>query len=224
MPDSGSERSDGRDRLPRDQIPDDLTCQLCDPQVTLKNVAGYQGHMAVSHHIFFEQPTKEDIPVHWRNRRDAVPEDPAQLPVWMKVAIVRHELYGESWERIATEIGKAAETLRIYNKTPAAKKVKEEIGELTDIKSIVKVMMESASLHMYADWLMALEWAKAAKDHKMVHTMIKDIGLQPILQEARQQNVAPTTLILNLASADLKTIEAKTSYVVDAIVEPDDVD
>lgn len=224
MKDSG----DLQPRLARSEIPENLTCDLCSPAVTLRNVAGYQGHMAACHAIRFEPSDRSALPVAWRTAnaaKDAI-EDPAELPVWMKMVIIRHEIYGESYRAICEEIGKSSETVTQYNRTPAAKKVKQQIAEMTSIKSLVQAAMESATVQMYADWLMALEWAKGARDYKMMHTMMKDVGLQPILQEAKQQNSVPTTLVLNLGSATLDQIETKTSYVVmDAIVEAaDDAD
>lgn len=209
-------------RLPASSIPEDLTCTLCDPPVQMTKIGAYKGHMHFKHGIHFEvSETTKMI-------RAAVPKDAERLieaedlPVWMKVAIIKHEIFGESYTRVAEEMGKSAATISSYARTPAGIKAIKSVKEMTDMKSLIKVMMEGALTHMYADWLMALEWAKHARDYKMIHTMIKDVGLQPILQDAKNQNSAPTTLILNLGSSDLKTVEAQTAYVVDAIVEPDD--
>lgn len=150
-----------------------------------------------------------------------VPQEPADLPVWAKVAIVKHEMFGESYAQVAEQMGKGATTLSKYVATPAGRKAVAQVKEMGDVKSIVKLFMESGTMHMYADWLMAFEWAKQARDYKMVHTMVKDVGLQPILQEAKQQTNAPTTLILNLGTADLETIKARTlpaELVIDADV------
>lgn len=209
-------------RLARTEIPDDLTCVLCSPAVTLRNVAGYQGHMAAAHRIHFEPSDKSALPVAWRSPGAAKDiDDPLELPVWVKMAIIRHEIYGETWKAICEEIGKSHETVVSYTKTKAAAAVRTQIKEMTSVKALVQAAMESATVQMYADWLTALEWAKGARDYKMMHTMMKDVGLQPILQEAKQQNTMPTTLVLNLGTADLRQIETRTAYVVDAIVEDD---
>lgn len=215
--DSGS----GEPRLPRDQIPEDLTCQLCDAPKAFKNASGYAGHMATCHNVFFEQAER---PAWVTNAGlKEVPQDPSELPVWAKVAIVKHEMFGETYAAVAEQMGKGHATISKYVATPAGRKAVAQVREMGDVKSLVKLFMESATMHMYADWLMALEWAKQARDHKMVHTMIKDIGLQPILQEAKDRSAAPTTLILNLGTGDIETIKAR-SLPAELVVEADVVD
>lgn len=216
------EQPQAEERLPLSQVPEDLTCTLCSPPKQMQKLSGYKGHMSSVHGILFEQVQREDQPAYWRQATgEEAPTEPNQLPVWVKMALVRQELYGESATAVCKTMGKGVETLLWYRKTPAAKKAIEEIRAFTDMKTLVKTFMESATAQMYMDWLMALEWAKEARDHKMVHTMIKDIGLQPILKDDRQQT-GPTTLILNLGTNDLKAIEAK-SLPVEAIVIDADV-
>ena len=208
---------DQRERLSREHIPSDLRCTLCDEPRTYANVAGYQGHMAGTHNVFFEKVARDadNERLQKLSENRSTPEEPQELPVWAKVAIVKHELFGETYAAVSEQMGKSAATLSAYAKTPAGQKVIAEISEISDVKNLTKLMLDSATMHMYADWLMALEWAKGARDYKMLHTMMKDIGLQPILADAKQASSAPTTLVLNLGTGDLKTIEAKSTVVID---------
>ena len=137
---------DERERLPREQIPEDLTCTLCDKPTTFKNVAGYQGHMAAMHAVHFDRAAVDSSDpeqarlAQWR-KNDMVPRDPVELPVWAKVAIVKHEMFGETWATCAEQMGKSALTLSAYAKTPAGRKAVAEVRELGgDIKQLVKLI------------------------------------------------------------------------------------
>lgn len=216
-------------RLPRTAIPEDLTCRLCDPPVTFKAAIGFQGHTYHKHRVQYEPreslPT-EGLPLHWTSPAP-IPQEPTELPPWAKLAIVRHELFGESYAEVAESMGKSGDTLAKYAKTPAGRKCIEQVAELSDVKMLTRLALESASAHIMMDWLAAFEWAKGARDYKMVHQMAKDVGLQPILQQMRSdadRAAGPTTLVLNLGAADLESVVAKTSstLVIDAVVEDDD--
>lgn len=217
---------EGVERLPRTSIPEDLTCRLCEVPVTCKNVAGYQGHMAGRHSVFFEIAPPRDDNARFNALKEREPkafEDPAELPAWAKLAIIRHEIFGESYADCAESMGKSPQTLATYGKTPAAAKAREQIGEITDIKNLTKLLIESATNDMYMDWLVALKWAKDNRDYKQVHLMMKDIGLQPVLQDAKAMSNKPTTLILNMSAKDLESIETVTSYTIqEAVIEDDD--
>jgi hypothetical protein len=214
------------ERYSQEHIPEDLVCTLCDPKPdAFKNKAGFMGHMAAKHQIFYELSPKGEIGERLALHSKEEPTEPQQLKPWQKYAIARHELYGETWPEVAEAMGKAPETLRLVCKTPAGQKLIEEVRALTDASHLVEMLLRDAQLNVYGDWMMAFEWAKDSRDYKFMHTMVKDVGLLPTLASMeRKHDDRPQSIVINLSADTLKADEIKTvEYkVIEADIDQDD--
>ena len=210
------------ERYPIEDIPRDLICKLCDGGAgPFKTQVAYRSHMFNKHSIKYELGlTQVERNALTRLKDNPPPQEPQELKPWHRLAIVKHEIYGDSWEVIAEERGKSGDTLRKIAQTPAGLKCVEEIKEITSVKGLTKMLLENAQLGMYEDWLVALDWAKQARDYKTVHSMLKDVGLQPTLEETKKDE-RPQTIILNLSAADMQPVQASSSY---ALIEAEVVD
>ena len=212
------------DRFPIGDIPSDLICRLCEGGAggPFKNQLAFRSHMNGKHHIKYElRLTQVERNALLKLKDNPPPQEPQELKAWHRLAIVKHEIYGDSWEAIAEEHGKGGDTLRKIAQTPAGIKCVEEIREITSIKGLTKMLLENAQLNMYEDWLVALDWAKQARDYKTLHSMLKDVGLQPTLEETKRDE-RPQTIMITLGSADLQPVATLSSYViVDDAEEPD---
>jgi len=208
-------------------IPLDLNCRLCEPQreEPFKNQLAFRAHAAAKHGVKFE--SKLDVEGRkslTRVKDKEPPQTPQELRPWHRLAIVKHEIYGDSWDAIAEEHGKSGHTIREIASTPAGQRAIQEIRELTTIKGLTQMLLENAQLGMFEDWLVALDWAKQARDYKTVHSMLKDVGLQPTLESTKRDD-RPQTIMINLSSGDLDAIQVKQSYTmidVEAEVVEDD--
>lgn len=187
------------ERLSASEIPISLICDLCG--ASWADERAFRGHMAAKHNVLYEL-TPQSAEVAERIALMTPAAELTKLKPYMALAIARHEVYGESWEAVSETIGKSPGHLSECARSPAGREFTAHLTDMMgDAKSVVKMLMESATLQMYMDWFAALEWAKTARDHKAVHTMLKDVGLQPVLKEL-ERDVAPQTLTINITSAD----------------------
>jgi len=123
-----------------------------------------------------------------------------------------HIMYGMTYKDVCDTIrkGKGANTLSKVANSPAGQEFLEEVLSMVgNTKGLVSMLLESTTLQMYVDWLTALEGAKAANDYKAVHQMIKDIGLQPVLEGAKRDG-GPKTIVINMQSKDATSVEQPT--------------
>ena len=213
-------------RRPLSEIPPDLTCRMCEPARAFNAIGGFKGHMRQSHDVLYELQDTSERPAPWRlDNYSYVPVEPQDLPGWAKLALVRHELLGLSFAEIARDMGKEPATLQKLAATQAGIKAIAEIKKHTSITSIVQALLQASQLDMFTDWMMALQWAKEKRDPKLVHQMIKEIGLQPVLKEVEQEH-APPTIVLNLGTSDLSPLQYSTSHrpMIAEIVDDDDDD
>ena len=208
-------------RFPYADIPSDLCCRLCDGGAgPFRTQLAYRAHMANKHSVKYEMRISQvERNALAKLKDDPPPEDPQELLPWHRLAIVKHEIYGQSYAEIAAEHGKGANTLSKIANTPAGKRCIEEIREITSIKGLTKMLLENAQLNMYEDWLVALAWAKDARDYKTMHSMIKDVGLQPTLEQTKKDE-RPQTVVINMNSGDLQPLEGKSTFkMIEAEVE-----
>ena len=207
------------DRFPLSDIPRDLVCVLCEDRKTpFKSELAYRAHMASKHQVRYAlKITQVERNKLLDLKNNPPPQEPQELKPWHRLAIVKHEIYGESWDDIAKEHGKSGNTIRDIAKTPAGLKCIDEIREITSIKGLTKMLLENSQLQMFEDWLVAKEWAIQARDYKTLHAMLKDVGLQPTLEQTKKDD-RPQTVVINLGSADLQPVVNKSTY---TIVEAD---
>lgn len=199
------------DRLPRSEIPAALICQLCEDELrAFDTELAFRGHMSSKHGVLYERDESSmDLEA---KRADFVdPETLTKLKPYMALAIARHEVYGETWQQVAEQMGKSAGHLAAAARSPAGLEFKAQLQDIVgNPKSIVKMMMDSATLQMYMDWMTALQWAKDARDFKTVHTMLRDVGLQPVLKDL-ERDAAPPTLIINMPEMPQAALTPTTS-------------
>lgn len=213
---------------PLEAIPADFKCPYaeCAEDDPWPDEQAFRGHMAGKHNVTYESRYEHNKRVELAKMRDKAPEarERETLLPWHMMAIAKKELYNLTWQEIADEMrnGKGSATMsQVYN-SPAGVRYREELQEhLADIPTMVKTMMDSATLQMYIDWMQAFEWAKDARDYKQIHTMAKDVGLKKVVEEDQQQG--PRTIVLNLSANDLAQGEVKSSAKM-ITVEEDDIE
>lgn len=196
---------------PRSEIPVSLICPLCvDATKSFANELSYRGHMRMKHNIAYERMPESERNGMSVEQLKGLPDtlELTTLKPYMQLAIARHELYGFSWEEIADDMGRSAQHLSKCARSPAGQAYIASLGDIMgDTKAVVKMLIESAQLGMYADWMAALEMAKGARDYKAIHTMMKDVGLQPMLAET-QRDAGPRTIVINVDGGAAARIDA----------------
>lgn len=169
--------------------------------------------MATQHGVYYEKapPTAKSLALAKYPRHAKEMETLEELKPWHCIALARHELYGQPYTEVGKEMKHSAETIKAVAKSPAGKAfIAKVTEELRDPVKLVKDLMKSDSLEMHLMWLQARDWAFQAKDYEAIHKMAKDIGLQPVLDDAGK--TGPTRIILNMNMQDLGSMPVKTSF------------
>lgn len=182
-------------RRPREDIPNDYTCTepYCGAG-PFKSEQAFIGHMSGKHRIKYELK-RPDLKL----MREALTD--TKLKTWHKYALAKNVVYGMSLEKVAKELGKNPQTLRDVARTPSGQEYIVELDSQSDAVSVVRNLLQSESLNMYLDWLLAFGWAKENRDYDAVHRMVKDLGLKGIIGDESGQ--APTQIVVNLSGTDL---------------------
>lgn len=103
-------------------------------------------------------------------------EDPADLPGWVKVALIRYELYGYTWQEVAKLAGRSYNSLQKFKKSPAAKKWREITRErLQDPDFIAESLLRAETLGASLDYIWAMDRARELGDYKEVRLAAKDL-------------------------------------------------
>jgi hypothetical protein len=212
-------------RLPREDIPASLTCKVCGFGPA-KNESGFRNHMAAKHNIKYERDPATKALDKLRSQKSRVKEykETSELLPWHMVALAKHVTYGASYKAIGKDMGRSAAQIGAVASSEAGQKYMEELREqISNPKLMVRNLMEASSLKVFADAMVALEWAKESKDYAAIHRFAKDIGLKSILDQDKEQMTAAVVQI-NLGSNDLASVPIETSYEVVSSLDDDDDD
>jgi len=196
-------------RRPREDIPKDNICPepYCGAG-PFKNQSGFIGHMAAKHRIKYEKVVRDQA-MAWYDRVD--PNKPPKFQTWHRFALAKHAMYGQSYEKIAKELGKSTESLRKIAQTEEGKKYIAQLeDQASDPAQMIRNLMSSDVLNKYLDWQLAFEWAKEQRDYDAVHKMVKEIGLKDIIGDELAQQAQQITI--NLAGTDLAAGGGSTSH------------
>ena len=153
----------------------------------------------------------------WRDQRDQmVPEEERTvLAPWQIHGIIMHVLNGYTWKEVAQKLrgGKGVDTLRKVFRSPAGLALRERLTELTDNPAeLAKLVIAASSLDVTADLLVALEWAKEARDHRSVHSMTKDLLQIAGVSSEQKKREQPQTVHIHIEGGSLDLPIPLTSY------------
>jgi len=156
---------------------------------------------------------KEGIPPNKR-------EDIKDLPRWVKTALVRKEVYGESYNDAAKALGRTGRTLAQYAYSPAGKRWREQLQRWADNPvELAKAYLSANALNITLDRIFFLEAAKAAGDYEAGDKIARDImdriqGLERRSAQAKGLDLTNMTITVNLGAgtATLEPTFAESSY------------
>ena len=159
------------------------------------------------------------------------PEDrvsPSDLPTWVKLALIKHELYGLTWEEAAGEFGRSGKTLNMYGRTPIGQKIRSDVREFRDNPvEVAKALLSANALGITLDRLRFLEWAKRAGDYAAGDKIAADLQDRiGITKKDPKGAVGAMQITLNIAggTATFEPIAVETAHekVVEADFEVDE--
>ena len=193
-------------RRPREDIPSNHICPepYCGAG-PFKSERAFIGHMSGKHRIKYELK-RPDLKIMRDNNVTT------QLKSWHKYALAKHVVYGTPFAKLAEELGKRPQTLTSIAKTAPGQEYMVELESQSDAVSVVRNLLQSESLNMYLDWLLAFGWAKENRDYDAVHRMVKDLGLKGIIGDDSGQ--VPTQITVNLSGTDLAAGGGSVSHEV----------
>ena len=204
---------DSAERIP---LPPDLKCPSCNSEFT--NQLALRGHAAKLHGIKFEQKGRKPTDkVAIQKLRDNRP-DPLlteKLQPWQILAITQHVLYGVPLGAVVDEIrdGRGKGDINKVARSPAGTALQDRIREIAeDPTAIVKMLLDSQKVNMTAAWFAAFQWAVEAKDHNAVHRMVKEVGLQDMLQQPQKQGVIGNITVVIAGGVGLDTPEVRVTH------------
>jgi len=209
--------------LPASEFPDDLRCPYCEDRPKFKNSNGLRGHCNGKHGIRWDIPAPSKS---LAEMRAAMPEphERTTLKPWHMYAIAMHEVYGYSWQRVADRMERGADNLRAVAKSPAGRGMIEAVRERMDTpEKIALLLMKANTVDATVDYLMALEWAKEAKDYAAVGKMTKDLLTLAGAEDRKEEHQEEVReLHIHLDGADLDLPFITTSHqVIEAEIEDD---
>ena len=109
-------------------------------------------------------------------RKHSERTEPSDVPRWVKVAMAKKEIMGDSYEEAAAEFGKAAGTLEAYNKSPWVKAWRAQLEAIADDPlQVAGLILKGSVLGAALDQLWAIEAAKRRGDYKEVRLGTRDI-------------------------------------------------
>lgn len=98
----------------------------------------------------------------------------AQLPTWVKLALVKRELYGTEYKDLAAEFHRAPATIKNYTGSPAAKKLLAELREKLD------------SPDQIAQWLIQSEQTEQALKYIVLADNAENTGDLALAEKIRR--------------------------------------
>ena len=119
-------------------------------------------------------PEIHELKKTWTSSSDVT--NIANLPRWVKTAIVRRELMGLTWKEAAEPHGRAAQTAANWGASPAGKKWRASIHSIQDDPiQMAGLVLRGTTLEAALDYLAAIDAAKANQDYKEVRLATKDL-------------------------------------------------
>lgn len=204
--------------LPLSQFPDELYCPFCDPEKTkklFKTENALRGHTHGKHAIRWELPEREPKPGAAPYALMTLPKDREDLKPWHMIGLAMHDLYGLTWEEVGDKMGHGHTVLSDIGRSPGGTAFRARLMELAKTpEAVALLLMKANSINVTADFFVALEWAKEARDYAAVHKMTKDL-LSMVGAEEKQRDEGRDTrpeLHIHLDAKDLDVPFVTTSH------------
>lgn len=156
--------------------------------------------------------------------RDQYPDtrERETLKVWHYHAIAKKYIYGLTWEEVGKIFNKSKGYLSSLACSPAGRRFREKIQNM-EPEQIAEITLKAASVNATQDYMMALEWAKEARDYQAVHRMTKDLLDFADVGSKKDQGSGGRTIHIHLDAKDLESPEIETDFqVLDAEVLDED--
>jgi sulfur transfer complex TusBCD TusB component (DsrH family) len=135
-----------------------------------------------------------------------------ELPIWVKNAITRMYLEDLTIAEAAKRFDRNRETLKSYLKSPAAASWKEGVVEaMNDPRAFARLTLESITMNILQDNLLALEIAKEKQDHNAMRLQTQWLLERPELLGAITREQAPT-IVINLTGGGLEPKMIQSSH------------
>jgi hypothetical protein len=129
-------------------------------------------------------------------------EEIADLPRWVKTALVFKEIYGLSYNEAAKDVNKAGTTLSQYANSPAGKRWRASLRQLADDPvALAHALLKGNALNITLDRISFLEMAKDAKDYSEADKIARDLQDRIGITAKRNQNNIQTIVIQTAASS-----------------------
>lgn len=107
-------------------------------------------------------------------------------------------------------------------KSPAGERLKETLSKfLDDPAVIVQMLLRAHAVDASADYIMALEWAKEARDYNFVSKAAKEIWEMTDIVGSKKEEEKKTEIHVHLDSGSLQEAEVIADYDTIEIDDPE---
>jgi hypothetical protein len=157
----------------------------------------------------------------------SVLQEPAQLPSYVKMAIMFKVLYGMTWKKAASEVKRGVHGIVMYAKSPAGKKFADRIAEVaSDEGALAQMFWKASASDLSVAAMTNLQLAIEAGDYREVGVQLRDMmDRAGIEKSAKHRGEGATVIQINLGERLLAEVPAGTSSherVIDAEIVEDD--
>lgn len=158
-------------------------------------------------------PSEKPQPKEIEKLRKKYPEarERQELKVWHYHMIAKKYVYGKTWKEVGEEFGKSAQYLSRIANSPAGKEFRAKIENM-EPEQVAEATIKAASVDATHDFMIALEWAKEARDYKAVRKMTKDLLEFADVGDKGGGDGGGQTIVLNLDASSLESPEVETDY------------
>lgn len=195
-----------------------VPCPFCD--LSFKNSTGLRGHAYNLHGIKWEKKP----PAEWIAKAYKVDlEDLEVLKPWMSMGISMHVMYGWTWEEVATKIGHNVDSLRKVSRSPAGRRLREKLQEMFEQpEQVAKLILMSNQVNATVDYLVALEWAKEARDYNAVARMTEK--MMPKIVKEQEAAPPPQQIQITIMGGGAPMAEAFVPTDFKEITPPENIE
>lgn len=121
---------------------------------------------------------------------------PSQLPNWVKDAILKHEIDGHSWRKIAEKKGKSLATLADWANTPGGRIMRKAVRDVVaDPVATAKFLAQKDAVWVYTESVQHYRIAKEAGDHAEAGRMLRHFAE---INNTKQQAGTSVTPIIQI--------------------------
>lgn len=176
-----------------------------------------------------ERPPEENTTKAIKKRMDKygrkTPQERTEfsdLPTWVRAAAAMKYVLGMTWKEVASRVGKSPSTVDAYKRSPAFKKWREELYDVSeDPRAMAEFALRSSAMGVTMEYLAAFQKAIDASDYEATAKMAKDlldrIGIN---KKERKKQTQPTLHItIGGGGVEVPAIEAEWEEVDEDVDE-----